>query len=264
MPRLLNSHTTMGVGFTGVSYDNALILSMAGTPAFASSCQIVANAGSSVVSIDPATKVVAPAFPFPAPGADVVCAGAGTIAAGLTSGQYTRLRNAGGFSTLQNQTPLDVDRLGGIAITYNRQQGQNICVFFADYTGGAFPVIPTGPLKTARCLNALVSWNELNGSTWNAKGYNLALSQPIAIQTLPGNVYQPLLFNANGQTWVLYSDQMGDGHLHPITAPSSLYTIPGPCYGLDAELQPSGQWLVVWALNQGESAGSLRSDTFSL
>jgi hypothetical protein len=265
MPRLLDGSAIHGIAGTGVSVDNVLIVPGAGSGAWLTPVQGVCNApGNLIGQFDPVLKNLTP---WALGGADVVCAGACTLAAGLNSTQpYSRLRNAAGFNSyIPNLIPLDVDREFGIALLYNRQQGQNISIFYGDNLDPAkAPVLGTGPLLTARCLEGLIAWNEMVAGTWTAHGFALTTGSHLTIQTRPGHVYQPLVFDAKGRRWILYSDHDGAGWLHPIDDPSTPITFPANCFGLDAEVQDDGAVLVAWCTNQGESAGSLKTQRVTL
>lgn len=278
MPRLLNGHAVMGGGSggaVGVSYDNELLLAGAATAAIASPCQVVCNApirqGSDVfvvTSVDPVTKVVAAGFPFPAPGADVVRAGAGVIIASLDQ-HMLRMRNLSGFAEFPGQQALDVDREFGISLSYSRQEGKNICSYFKDYKQGQpFGVTATGPLHNtgARVLRGHMAWSELGPNDWRARAVDLTRGgMEIPLVTRPGAIFQPLaIITPNSGEWLLYSDQDGYGWLQPATNPGQARQIPKNCFGLDAEFQPDGTLLVAWSTNSGEAPGTLLTQPFSI
>lgn len=265
MPRLLNGRTVQGIGSTGICVDNQLIVPQGGTPAWVSASQIVGQApihGAFVVVTLPPEG---PADTLWTPGADVVCAGGGTIAAGLT-GHATRLQNAAGFRTLQGLMPWDVDRATGTALLVNHQQGATLQIF-TRHQGGTTPdaTIPTGPLYAARCLWNRVIWTEGTPSGIRPRAFDLDTLKTIPVTTWPGNVYQPLIVaSKTGRLFVLYSTQTGAVVLHPTDDSAHGHVWAGDHFGLDAELQPDGSLLVVSCSNQGESVGSLQTVSWSL
>lgn len=265
MPRLLNGQTVQGQGATGICVNNALVLPEAGTPAWANPNLVVGQAaypGASwnVVTVLPAVGVLWTG------GADVVCAGAGTIAAGLnSSAPYTMFQNKQPFRIIPTLIPLDVDRMLGIAILYDRAIGQNISIFYSS-NAGTTPdmVLPTGPLLNARILAGVVTWIEAQASGWVVQCYDLLTEQLVPVQTQPGSVYQALVFSAQNQRWVLYSNQAGAVLVSPTTSPNTGHTAPPQAFGLDGEVQEDGTLLAAWCANQGESAGSLVTVSWSL
>lgn len=266
MPRLLNGRPVQGVGETGISVDDRLIVPMGGTPGWVSSSQIVGqapiNGKESVVTLPPD----GPAALLWSPGADVICAGGGTIAAGLTN-VNTRLQNAAGMSVLPGLLPYDVDRATGAALMVNHQQGAYLQIFTRQHSGTTpDATIPTGPLYAARCLWNRVVWTEGTPQGIRPRAFDLDALKAISLQAWAGNVYQPLIVASKlGRLFLLYGVQDGGVVLHPTDDPTQGHTLPaGNHFGLDAELQPDGSLLVVWCLNAGESAGSLRTASWSL
>lgn len=265
LPRILNGETVQGQGATGICVNNALVMPNGGTPAWVNPNLVVGQAAYpsstwNVVTVLPAQAVLWFG------GADVVCAGAGTIAAGLNSSSpYTRLQNQQPLRSIPTLIPLDVDRALGIAILYNRSVGNGISVFYSS-NAGMTPdlVLPTGPLLSARILSGVVTWIEAQASGWVAVCYDLLTEQYIPVQTQPGSVYQALVFSAQNQRWVLYSNQDGAVLVHTTTDPLHGHTAPPQAFGLDGEVQVDGTLLAAWCGNIGESAGSLVTASWSL
>lgn len=269
MPRVLNGRAVHGIGETGISLDNRLLVPSGGTPAWVSAPQIVGQAplhgGPFVVCTLPPEG---PAVELWTPGADVVCAGGGTIAAGLTSASpYTRLQNAAGLRPIPGLLPWDVDRATGAALLVDRQQGRTLQIFTRQH-GGTTPdaTIPTGDLYAARCLWHRVVWTEGTPQGIRPRAFDLDALRGIDLQAWPGNVYQPLILASKlGRLFLLYSTQDGTVVIHPTDDPTQGHVLTGrDHFGLDAELQLDGSLLIAWCSNQGESAGSLQTITWSL
>lgn len=268
MPRLLNGRAVHGIGETGICVDNRLIVPNGGTPAWVSASQIVGQAPIDGVSVVVTLPPEGPAAELWTPGADVVCAGGGTIAAGLRSRDpFTRLENVAGLRELPGLIPWDVDRATGTAVLVVQQAGANLEIFTRRH-GGTTPdaTIPTAALFAARSLWNRVVWTEATAQGIRPRGFDLDTLRPIPIQAWPGNVYQPLLVASTlGRLFLLYSTQEGAIVLHPIDDPAHGHVVPnGEHFGIDAERQADGSLLVAWCVNAGESAGSLQTIRWSM
>lgn len=272
MPRLLNGRAVHGVGSTGISVDNRLIVPGGGTPDWSTATQIVGqaplNGGPFVVVTLPPDGPARPLWDGDDRGADTICAGGGTIAAGNRGrAPFTRLQNTAGLREIPNLIPWDVDRATGTAVLVDQQEGATLRIFTRRSTAATPEAsIPTGPLYSVRCLWNRVVWTEGTPSGIRPRAYDLDALRGIDLQAWPGNVRQALIVaSKTGRLFLLYSTQEGGVVLHPVDDATQGHTLPdGEHFGLDAELQPDGSLLVAWCSNQGESAGSLQTITWSL
>lgn len=272
MPRILNGFTVQGIGGTGMCVQDVLrVPPTAGYAAWCSGNQIVGNGPEN----PPNDRVIT--MPYDGPyttlwegGASVVYAGAGTIAAGLQAAEgSTRLSNRvvpqEAPVTLQGVVPFDVDRVTGQMVARPYQAGHDLCVWSA-WNGSQTPdfALSTLAIFGARSVAGYICWTQLDFGLRRPHG---ALYQmPVNLQARPGNLYQALLVPTPYGLWLLYTDQDGYCWGHPANDASRGHSITGQeVWGLDAEYQAStGQLLVVWSSNQGESAGSLRYTSWSL
>lgn len=282
MPRILEGQIAAGVASTGVSVNNALVAPRAGGTAWRGPGVLEMNGPWPLE--DPAgiyrllewrPGVGVRPFGDPAaadPGADVIAAGAGVLAAGLRrtpaqGGAFTRLWNDGGAQRLEGLVPWDVDRETGTAVLEDHQEGATLRVWTRD-NGTATPsaVIPTGPLYGARCLGNRLIWTESTPNGLKPRAIDLGTGHAIPLTVRKGNCYQPLIVSsASGGLFVLYSGQEGAVWCHPADDPTRGHYLPdGPHYGLDGERQPAGALLAAWATNAGESAGSVQTVSWAL
>jgi len=225
-----------------------------------------ADAGNAVLELPPE----GPPTTLWTPGADLVKAGAGTIAAGLTN-VGTRLRNDATpqpYTEIATLLPLDVDRVTGTALLYNQQLGTGFGLCYPTNPGTEpFPWIDTGPLYSARIIGGIVCWAQGTAAGISAAGFNLNIGEPVPIETWVTNIQDPLLLpnvRSSGDTWIVYCDrETGTLYAHPASDKNWGFSLPAGLYfGLDAEV--GAGLLVASCVNQGESAGSLRTDLFDL